>query len=302
MAVKYTTRPLTASGPNSIAYELSKLSYRQKRDFFAKRVHPKYPRFQYKFMSLSSEDGDKRINYLRDLLVESRFWLCSPLDFNDPFDMSAHVIFEGDTNEIRSKFKELIDSHAVGQNWQQRRALLEKFMARGRRAWLESIKRIFAERQQKTGAYCFAGDPRSILMWSHYAKNHTGICLQFEVVKDHNTFLAAIPMNYVDEHPTYNWAADSNDMYKRILLSKFSVWNYERESRIIMQEAANTYIRFLPVALVGLILGSRIDDKTVGIVESVLKERSLRGMPEVKIYQASKHPNKYELIILRKQK
>jgi hypothetical protein len=299
MDVKYTLAPLESTGPQSLAYELNRLSYTERRKFFAQRVRPKYPRFQYKFMSLPSKRGDKRKAYLRDILVENRLWLSSPLDFNDPFDMSAKVILEGTTAQFKGKFKRLIDTHATDHNWSQRRKLLTQFMVRGKDDWLRSMKRIFAERQKKTGMCCFAGDPRSILMWSHYANNHTGVCLQFEVVKDLNTFLEAIPVDYVDKHPIYNWVSDSDEQYRQILLSKFSVWNYEKESRIIKQESANTYIRFAPVALVGLIMGSRIDETTFKVVDSLLKERRRKGHPDIKVYRAHKHQDMYKLVIRR---
>lgn len=294
---------LNYSNSDSVVSKVVALNYKERRFFFANNVRPKYPRFQYKFMSIPCGVGkftdaeEMRVKYLRDILIDCKFWLSSPLDFNDPFDMSAHVVFEGEPKLIRERFRSLINSQATDKGWVERKKLLDDFMARGVNVWLSSIKKIFYERQRKTGIFSFAGDPRSILMWSHYANNHTGICLQFEVVKDPVTMLGAIPVDYVDEHPIYNWLLDSSEMYKRVLLSKFSVWGYEKESRIIRSEQAHSYLRFAPSALVGVIFGSRADEKVIEIVTNLLEERKKLGMPSVKVYKASKHESKYKLVI-----
>ena len=274
-----------------------KKSYFGRRVFFAKNVAPKYPRFQYKFMSILEFDEQKRTEYLRDILVKNLLWLSSPLDFNDPYDMSAKVIFDSDPKIIRKKFKLLIDAKADGKTWKQKREILDKFMARERSEWLKSIKKTFYKHQKDTGIFSFAGDPRSILMWSHYAQNHTGVCLQFETVRDPQVMLGALPVNYTDDYPIYDWASDDDSIYQRILLSKFKVWDYERESRIVWSGGARSYLSFSSEALVGVIFGCKADERVYGIVNKLLEERTAHGLPPVKLYEAHKHVSKYKLVL-----
>jgi len=73
-----------------------------------------------------------------------------------------------------------------------------------------------------------------ILMFSHYANRHRGLCLQFEV--DENSTLEEIaPFNgrevdYKDIIPPFR---DSSDAHMT-LLTKYRKWEYENEYRVLM--------------------------------------------------------------------
>src|SRR5262249_779046 len=65
------------------------------------------PRFLYKFRTFDPRDSTS-VYRLKDLIVRSRFWLSSPLDFNDPFDMSAKVEVDGSIREKRLRLEEML--------------------------------------------------------------------------------------------------------------------------------------------------------------------------------------------------
>src|SRR5712691_7077049 len=107
--VKFAPPRPSFSTFDPIVRHISSLDYWNCRLFLAKRIGPeKYPHFQYKYKALSSGAMERRTKQLRDILVESRLWLSSPRDFNDPFDMTARVIFEAKPQELRQRFKRLI--------------------------------------------------------------------------------------------------------------------------------------------------------------------------------------------------
>ncbi|ACT48753.1 DUF2971 domain-containing protein [Methylotenera mobilis] len=276
--------------------EISLLDYRQCRQFLTKKISPKYPRFQYKYMALPAGDSDRRERFLRDIVVGSKLWLSPPTDFNDPFDMTAKVVFDGTTNMLREKFEKLIATQG-DLKWKERKKLLDKFMARPRHEWQKISEAAFNSNLQKTGVFSFAGDPRSILMWSHYADNHQGVCLQFEVARHPRIMLEAIPVDYVEDYPVLNWANDTEGQLRDIILAKFKHWDYEKESRIIWQGGAKTSTSFKPEALTRIIFGCRADDRVSNIVNDILNERKKLGMPDVETYKAHKHSSKYELVI-----
>jgi hypothetical protein len=258
----------------------------------------RYPHFQYKYKTLVSGAMERRVKQLRDILVESRLWLSSPLDFNDPFDMTARVIIEGETKELRQRFEQLIAKQS-GMLWKKRRKLLDEFMARPRSEWHKAIERSHAQNHEEIGVFSFAGDPRSVLMWSHYGDNHTGICLQFEVSRDPTTMLGAVPVQYVKDYPIYNWVKEGGDQLVESLTHKFEAWKYEGEWRIVWPGGAHAYVPFKPAALVGLIFGCRIGDEAASAVQSLLEERRARGLPDIRIYRAEKHRSQYSLVIRR---
>ena len=81
--------------------------------------------------------------------------------------------------------------------------------------------------------YCLTPDPVSTLMWSHYAGNHRGICLEFAVAKN-TMFGGARKVNYFSEYPEWQAHKIGEDNATAILLlSKAECSAHEREYRII---------------------------------------------------------------------
>src|SRR4029077_11716096 len=104
-----------------------------------------------------------------------------------------------------------------------------------------SAKLELSYRQQRStfGVCCFgAGDPRDVLMWSHYGGENTGICLQFEDAKNVVTLSRALSVDYVDEYPILNWITGFRDAIGKTLLRKHSRWKYEGEHRIHVEGQA----------------------------------------------------------------
>lgn len=83
---------------------------------------------------------------------------------------------------------------------------------------------------------CFSEKNDSMLMWSHYARNHSGICLEFEFVDELISNTKQI--DYVDE----NFDLKNLTPEKAILI-KHKDWSYEKEWRYIRfsKRAATRY-------------------------------------------------------------
>ena len=96
---------------------------------------------------------------------------------------------------------------------------------------------------------CFAQSPYSMLMWSHYANNHQGFCIEYETPdyskENENIYLNLFPVIYTNTRTSltklsFNWNAtgllshsDIWDFYKYCLLSKSLDWKYQQEWRLI---------------------------------------------------------------------
>jgi hypothetical protein len=257
-----------------------------------------YPRYLYKYKPPALDPTGDPARYLREILVESRLWLSSPKDFNDPFDMTARIVFEGTSEAKRQRFERLIAQRtelSPGELQHQ----LENAMALSDSEWLERARHAVSSNLQKTGVCSFTGDPKSVLMWSHYGGQHTGICLQFEVARDPRNLLHAVRARYVDDYPVVNWVEDTFEQIKTALLHKFKMWKYEEERRIIWPEGARTNLPFEAAALVGLIFGCRASDAAIGVVRTMLAERRARGLSDVRVYRAVEHGSRYALVIRR---
>jgi hypothetical protein len=294
------TAALSSSTPYKIAdhpllVALAAKDLWERRQFLSKKNGQGYPRFLYKYRALDPANVDS-VSRLRAVLVESKLWLSSPADFNDPFDMSAQVIVSGTAEQKERKFAKLLDTFlpaAVSPT--ERKALLVKLTAMSNEELVKTASPIHEAGVKALGVYSLAGEPRSILMWSHYTRNHEGLCIQFEVARDTSTFLQALRVEYEPDFPVINWMAETVEDIKKTILRKEPGWKYEGEHRIIIPKGARTILFFQPAALVGLIFGCRIHSMVKAKVLELLDERTKGGLPPVKTYVAKKHPSLYQL-------
>ena len=266
------------------------LSYSKIRRYL--RAYPNgYPRFLYKYVS-----SDISENKLVDYLLDSSFWLSSPLAFNDPFDTSALVVNDGTVIQKRNRWIKIVKKSAPILTKKQRDLVVSRLMA-GASNTPDNIRKVFQQNIESLGVFCMSETPKNLLMWRHYANHHKGIDLQFEIAKDPQTMLFALRADYSNEYPTLNFAQDLIGQLSKIMLRKSDDWKYEKEWRIVIITGASTYLKFKPEALTGIIFGCRADEKIKLSVENLLSKRLNKGISAPKLYVAERDPSKYKIII-----
>lgn len=287
------------TGSSGIRFEamiqhMDGLNYWQRRVFLWHRVAPHLARFLYKFRPLVP-DNKTSVDHMRDILVRSRLWLSSPVSFNDPFDMAIRFIAEGTVTERKERFEALLKRQGV--KWGERSRRLPGLVAKGVDELAALTQGAHEKNVRVTGVCSFGGDPHSIQMWSHYASNHEGFCLQLEVAKDVGVFVLALPVEYSNEYPVVNWIRGFRDGLKATMLRKHTGWRYEREQRIVLPEAAEQYLGFRAESLKGIIIGCRVKPATLERLHELLAERSSAGFLRPTLYRAFRHESKYRLVI-----
>ena len=133
-------------------------------------------------------------------------------------------------------------------------------------------------------------------MWSHYSKHHTGICLQFEPIRDMNRLLA-VRVEYCDDYPHVDFFRIHG--IRALMLRKHTGWRYEKEWRIVAPGHADTHIGFSSSALTGVIVGCDAPETTKRLLSDLLGERKRRGKSPLRVYSAVKHPSQYRLRLKR---
>lgn len=184
----------------------------------------------YKYMPVQSEEALQRLV----AILRGRIYYSSPAGFNDPFEMSA--IFETPgQDEVMALLSEsglLGDQHlsksAHGKIYRQVRARLgtERVVSR---EWVESI-----------GVLCLTTSPDDLLMWAHYAQNHTGICVGFDSGFD--PFSAAQPVCYQEGRARVaplDTTSREQRLVENVLFVKSPHWQYESEWRCIKRPVGN---------------------------------------------------------------
>ncbi|MFN7028418.1 MAG: DUF2971 domain-containing protein [Sphingopyxis sp.] len=160
---------------------------------------------------------------------------------------------------------------------------------------LKEVQRTLDWRFGQMAVTCFSEIGDSLLMWSHYADQHSGVCLIFEQLSEHRVFFS-FPVEYREDRPVADVAklADSDHSFLRAsALTKAKCWEYEREHRMFMTATPPGYQAFPRDALVGIILGARMNERDRGLVMRAVR----KYRPKMEVYQASLNPREFRLDI-----
>jgi hypothetical protein len=100
----------------------------------------------------------------------------------------------------------------------------------------EHTKNEITELKNSKNAYgicCFSKEYNNILLWSHYADNHKGICIEIEVddVLCKNQNISFEDIKYKSNIPKLVDSTNQQDRAKWLLSRKTILWNYEKEVR-----------------------------------------------------------------------
>ena len=254
-------------------------------------------RFLYKYWGFSGEYAEQNV---RNIIVYSVLRLSAPATFNDPYEMFVHIVVEGTPEQRLERFSRLVAQQAPAESQQRQAEMVRFLMERPDAEHAERCLRSISGIRQRSGMFCFAGDPRSTLMWSHYADDHHGECLQFERMKDFLTLGHAVRTDYRENLPVVNWIVNFHSDVEQLLLAKHPCWGYEQERRITSIDNANRYLQLRPDALTGIIFGCRTQKPQMDLIDRLLAERAALGAPAVKTYVVAQHPTKYRLVIRRR--
>lgn len=89
-----------------------------------------------------------------------------------------------------------------------------------------SLSRTKARLSEKHGLLCFAKNWHNPVLWSHYAGNHRGLCLGFDIPDN-------LPRQVSYVNSRFNWPSVIDESFMvQLLFTKFSHWSYEDEYRI----------------------------------------------------------------------
>lgn len=244
------------------------------------------PQFLYKYKSFSVDS--------LDLLISDKLFFADPTSFNDPLDCNPSVKDNiNNVNLLEDILRKLcIDSQrkeleiAAAKIKYKGVRTLEKIDSLGEQAAQSLLGRIseyvdmFGDSHidslvhhiknllltnYTNGILSLAKNNNCPLMWSHYADQHKGFCIGYDVSV--NQFDNIFPLNYggkrfITTEQIHDMLFNSNDDIKAaakkeiddvVLLSKASSWNYENEYRVISHQG----LQNSPFKLIDVTFGLR---------------------------------------------
>jgi len=235
----------------------------------------------------------------RIVLASGRLrWTTPPL-LNDPYDLSFDLQLEVEPQRVRELAIDLLWSDWLDDGTPAPQVLFEawKQMTKAERPDLDraefesvvgpivsaSIRRaestadMNAELQsylQRAKLLCLSETPGSMLMWSHYARQHYGAVLRFTREGASNAFGTARPVRYVEKMPRFGDSAalagmitgrlqNPKTLSDSQIYSKAADWSYEREWRMQLgfgrdRQAPFEDLPFGPEELTGVVMGCRM--------------------------------------------
>lgn len=232
-------------------------------------------------------------------ILHHEIYLTSPVNLNDPFDCMVALDFEApdpDWYEFLVSLSKRMQRHLSDE---EHATWANGVIHSGRHREREIhslILRGLQEHVNSAGLLCLTERKDCILMWSHYADSHSGICLEFANDLSDTLIGQSQPVNYLPfyrkAHAIYD---DKEAQVDRVLLSKARCWAYEAEWRKIEHETGFGLKHFDPRVLSGVILGCRIAGPHR---KQVLQWLSEREVP-MRAYQAHPTPDGFHIEISR---
>ena len=226
--------------------------------------------------------------YTEKIFTDHTLWFDHPNNFNDPFDCWANiqvlnkdaiaefVVINSPNAYFAGKCKNGISLYTT-----------------------DMLKQDIDNALKRIGVCCFSKTEKSILMWSHYCKYHTGICLEFDILEDPILFTFARPVNYVDTMPIYDHFNEQEKLIEKLIQPKAKEWEYEEEVRVvkvhsdIAKNKGSQAFKFKPIALRKVVFGCKASSETI---EKYIKLCKQNGLEHVIFSQMrQKNNGKFEL-------
>jgi hypothetical protein len=166
---------------------------------------------------------------------------------------------------------------------------------------VEKVRQNFADTFSKHWRLiCASLIADSILMWSHYAANHTGIVVELDTSElPFSQIDDALGVSYSETKPTYVHFNNPQEFLKAmfsVASTKAPDWKYEKEVRIViavcdyLRDAL--YLAVTPACVTGIYLGCRASVEVKRQVCSALKREHFG---HVRLMQAELDPAEYAL-------
>ena len=243
----------------------------------------------YKYRSLSADS----IQYTLDIIENCRLYWPSPLDFNDPFDCSPAHEYRGTLKQKIASANRSAEILGMGKSRKERRQMRMKALKRKPSEITDIMKQSSRNLMANISVCSLSKVHNNILMWSHYADSHSGICVGFEPSEAAIDFLCAFEVIYMEKRPLINLIEKikGEDALNDILLTKSKLWEYESEWRMIDQQKEKGTRLFPSKPLKEIYLGCRISSQNKSnVLNSVIKSPT-----KPKIWQAIESKDEFGL-------
>jgi hypothetical protein len=276
-----------------------------------------------------------------EAILENRcFRYSSPLCFNDPFDIQNEITPDFDVNDFPEATMRIVEQYSKNDlplpnpNYEFAKAILfirEKSKTQGyKKADIEAItypvlgnltreiqffisqnNSHWQKSMREARVFCVTEKNDNLLMWAHYAKDHTGAVFQLATLPEQDTPLSVARKVKYEEKPVQFYSLDelikwalfdvepdpSKLLFTNHSYRKSKIWEYEQEWRVVdmcnYKNKCDLYVdhKFIPQQLQKIFFGCKADNNDILKIMALAKSIN----PQVQFYKAKKLQLEYAL-------
>ena len=233
------------------------------------------------------------------IFMNNEIYFAAPKEFNDPFDSVIRISRPKSQTERERFLREWVrksDPHMPEQ--------IADRKVKGSVAIGDDIPHmdkicedLTYGAQQWNAVFCMTEKNDSILMWAHYADQHTGFCLEFGT---NSPFFSRVrPVIYTRELPKQDLVellGKNGTQPPLYLVSKSTDWEYEKEWRLGDPGSGPGPQEYPAEALTGVIFGCRMNEKNRNSKQ--IQEWCREREHPPKLYEAKEKKTEYGLDII----
>lgn len=253
------------------------------------------PNHLYRYRSLADGPSLKKSprEWTRQIFQNNKLYFPTIAQCNDPFEGLYTLSFDAPFAVRLEGLTEILRQN-TGMAEERAREQARETLRSG------ATERVSPQARQKVRDTILHKAPilslvarkNDILMWSHYADAHHGICIEFDLEADPKFFEDVRPVCYREHLPCLNlWQDSPQKKAEKSCLTKSCHWSYEEEWRIIDMRNGPQVKPFAPEAISAVILGCRISENDERMVRAWIQDRSR----EVEVSRANPKDDVYEI-------
>jgi len=233
--------------------------------------------------------------------TQGELYFQQPIKFNDPWDCkSPPITISRQLNALRQLWVNLGDNNGhifTDNEWNK----LNKLSRSEIKKYFSTLyQSAFDNQRARIGVFSLSFIPDSELMWSHYAKSHTGYMLHFQINLEEYMNTAGIettgipiPVVYKNTRQTWNMVNYYKDREKHmydLVRYKSKAWEYECELRLL-NTSKHGFLKTPNNWLKSIVTGINTEDKFKNKLKSIGNELN------IDVYTSIMSKDKYEILI-----
>jgi hypothetical protein len=245
-------------------------------------LEPKVPEILWKY-----RQWDKK-GHAQAMIEKGEVYFALPDELNDPLDFHWLETRPESFRERRLFAKKLAKQRLHDRSARSRKKHSELWtyqLANEYAATEDGVMDTYVQITQ--GVLCCSAKNNDFLMWSHYSRDHRGICVGLLPANISIPFRECI---YEKVPPVLNYhayVADSRRVFVDLARTKSDRWKYEQEWRALYNPGAFRY----PGCVASVVFGLRTDDATRDKVKASIE----RSEQPISMLQIKKVAARYEL-------